>query len=327
MHTHEELYRLFTAKLKNEAELLKYSEPENLYKPAIYTLENGGKRIRPILLLMAHELYSLSVNKSLCAAFAIEIFHNFTLLHDDIMDDAPIRRNRETVHIKYSTNSAILSGDAMSILAYQYLGKCKTDNFEKIFNIFTHTALQICEGQQYDMDFETRNNVSVEEYMKMIGYKTAVLLAASLQIGALMANAPDDDAKLLYDFGYNLGMAFQLQDDYLDSYGNTASFGKSIGGDILANKKTFMLLKAFELANHEQTDKLKRLINTEISNSQEKIDSVISIYNQLDIAALVKQEMEKYYNKAITCLKNVKVEPSKKTELLREAKKMMQRVS
>jgi geranylgeranyl diphosphate synthase type II len=327
MHKYDEISRFFAEQLNTEIEKIKSEQPENLYQPVIYSLENGGKRIRPVLLLMAHEMFDPSFDKSINAAIAIEMFHNFTLLHDDIMDNANLRRNKETVHIKFSNNAAILSGDAMSILSYDYLNKCETPNFKEIFKIFTKTAIEICEGQQYDMDFETRNNVSVNEYLKMIGLKTAVLLASSLKIGALMANAPAGDAQLLNDFGYNMGMAFQLQDDYLDSFGDKSSFGKKIGGDIAANKKTYLMLKALELAKGEQKKQLEQLITIKDLNNHVKVNSVISIYKQLNIESHSRALMENYYKKAIECMEEIQVATNKKNELLNIAEKMMKRVS
>jgi geranylgeranyl diphosphate synthase type II len=275
---------------------------------------------------MAYQLFSDTFEHAMQAAFAVEIFHNFTLLHDDIMDNSLMRRNKQTVHVKYSNNAAILSGDAMSILSYKYLNQCKSDNYKQILEVFTDTALQICEGQQYDMDFEQSNNVAVDEYLKMIGLKTAVLLAASTKIGALAANAPESDSDLLYNFGYNLGMAFQLQDDYLDSFGDVQTFGKNIGGDIVANKKTFLLLKAFELADQNTAKQLQHILDNQTDRAK-KIEQVIAIYEQLQIQSEVYAQMNTYYNLAIKNLENVRVETAKKTELISIAKKMMKRVS
>jgi geranylgeranyl diphosphate synthase type II len=326
MYTYSQLQQLFSDSLQNEISNIQKMQPHYLYQPVEYTLQNGGKRIRPVLLLMAYQLFSDTFEHAMQAAFAVEIFHNFTLLHDDIMDNSLMRRNKQTVHVKYSNNAAILSGDAMSILSYKYLNQCKSDNYKQILEVFTDTALQICEGQQYDMDFEQSNNVAVDEYLKMIGLKTAVLLAASTKIGALAANAPESDSDLLYNFGYNLGMAFQLQDDYLDSFGDVQTFGKNIGGDIVANKKTFLLLKAFELADQNTAKQLQHILDNQTDRAK-KIEQVIAIYEQLQIQSEVYAQMNTYYNLAIKNLENVRVETAKKTELISIAKKMMKRVS
>ena len=327
MHSFEELYLLFSSKLEEEINLISAREPKNLYEPVIYTLKMGGKRLRPVMLLMACEIFDSNLEDALPAAFAIELFHNFTLLHDDIMDGANLRRNNETIHIKYSNNTAILSGDAMSILSYEYINKCISPNYKKVFDQFTHTALKICEGQQFDMDYETRDHVSASEYLNMIGLKTAILIATSLKIGALIAMAPDEDAQMLFDFGFNLGMAFQLQDDYLDTFGDTSSFGKNIGGDIVANKKTFMMLKALELATGEQLIELRKLISSLNFDKEEKIKKVRDIYIDLGIVQLIKEKMEEYYQKSIYFWDQIKIDSLKKKQLLDIAKMVMKRKS
>jgi len=325
MHNYSELHQLFKKAIEQEISEVGTRDPKNLYEPVIYTLNMGGKRIRPILLMMAFELFDADIEQALPAAIAIEMFHNFTLLHDDMMDGSNLRRNNPTIHIKYSNNTAILSGDAMSILSYEYINKCQSDNYRQIFEIFTQTALKICEGQQFDMDFETRNDVTVDEYLKMIGLKTAILIAASLKIGAMMANAPESEADLMYDFGYNLGMAFQLQDDYLDAYGDTTSFGKNIGGDIVANKKTFLMLKAFEMADGGTREKLQKLVSASSFDHVQKIDAVKTIYSNLGVVDIARELMEKYYNKAIDCWERIDVDPEKKNELMLVARNMMKR--
>lgn len=327
MHNYKELLSLFESKLEKEIETTGHRQPKYLYEPVAYTLKAGGKRIRPVLLLMAHELYNNQLEKAIPAAIAIEMFHNFTLLHDDIMDNASLRRNNETVHIKYSYNTAILSGDAMSILSYEYLNRVDSKNFREIFSIFTNTALKICEGQQFDMDFENQSTVTVDNYLDMIGMKTAVLIAASLKIGALTANAPLPEADLLYEFGYNLGMAFQLRDDYLDTFGNTHTFGKKIGGDIVSNKKTYLMLKALELANNDLSTKLRALMENTAISADIKIEQVISIYEQLDVAKLTIDKMEEYYQKALLCWENLNVSNNQKQELLLLANTMMNRTN
>ncbi|MDA3930325.1 MAG: polyprenyl synthetase family protein [Prolixibacteraceae bacterium] len=323
----DELVSLFNTKLEQEIAHIEKRKPQNLYEPVIYTLNMGGKRIRPVLLLLAHQLYNNNFENAFPAAIAIEMFHNFTLLHDDIMDNADLRRNFKTVHLKYNNETAILSGDAMSILSYEYITQCQSKNYREIFELFTQTALKICEGQQFDMDFETRSDVSVDEYLEMIGLKTAILLAASLKMGALTANATTDEANLLYEFGYNLGMAFQLQDDILDTFGETTSFGKIIGGDIVANKKTFLMLNALELAKGETLSDLEKLLSVTDFNRQEKIQKVKNIYNVLGVVKLSQQKMDDYYNKAISNLDLLNVDENRKKELFLVANKMMKRKS
>lgn len=323
----KELLELFNNQLDQEIKQIEVREPQNLYKPITYTLNMGGKRVRPLLVLMAYNMYNDDVQNAFHVANAIEMFHNFTLLHDDIMDNAELRRNYQTVHLKYSNEAAILSGDAMSILSYEYLSKCQSPNFTKIFNLFTQTALAICEGQQYDMDFETRNDVTVDEYLKMISLKTAVLLASALKLGSLVANAPDTDCQLLYNFGFNLGMAFQLQDDLLDSFGDTETFGKNIGGDIVSNKKTFLLLKALELAKGDQFNQLNNLIEESNFIREEKIEKVKNIFQELGVVKLSQVKMEEYYNLAIENLNKLDLPDSKKQILLDTAQKMMKRKS
>jgi len=327
MQYFDDLIQLFNTKLEQEIMLIGNREPQNLYEPVVYTLNMGGKRIRPVLLLMAHNLYSPSFEEAFPAAFAIELFHNFTLLHDDIMDNADLRRNFQTVHKKFSPETAILSGDAMSILSYEYITKCKSKNYREIFELFTNTALKICEGQQFDMDFENRNDVTVLDYLKMISLKTAILLAASLKLGALTGNSPIKDAELLYEFGFNLGMAFQLQDDLLDTFGKTHEFGKNIGGDIVANKKTYLMLKSLELAKGEISLELNSLLSSTTINREEKIEKVKNIYSQLDVVSLSQQKMDEYYNMALSNLAELNINNEKKSNLLFVAKKMMNRKS
>ena len=246
MNNLENLVDYFEKAFHEEIQTIGLTAPHHLYEPITYSLKMGGKRIRPALLLHAASLYTNSIEPFLPAAMAIEIFHNFTLLHDDIMDKADVRRNQPTVHKKYNENVAILSGDAMSILAFKYFAKENTTHLAELLPLFSETAIEVCEGQQHDMDFETRVNVTVDEYLEMIRLKTAVLIASSLKLGALLANAPSKDANLFYEYGLNIGLAFQLQDDWLDVYGDPDVFGKKKGGDICSNKKTFLLLKAME---------------------------------------------------------------------------------
>ncbi|MFC2151291.1 polyprenyl synthetase family protein [Bacteroidota bacterium] len=302
-------------------------EPYSLYDPINYTLESGGKRIRPVLVLMACNLFSSEVEHAIKPALGLEIFHNFTLLHDDIMDHADIRRGNPTVHKKWNENAAILSGDAMFIKAYEYFLDCQSPNFREILKIFNSTALEVCEGQQYDMEFEERDNVTEQEYIRMIELKTSVLLAAALKIGALLGGANKKDADLLYEFGRNIGLAFQLQDDYLDVYGDTEVFGKQIGGDIVANKKTFMLIKAQELAKGEDKKKLKDLLLLENLERETKISAVTNIYNKLNIREIVKQKIMELNQKSFNILEQVSVEENKKSELKKLADKLINRIN
>ncbi|MDD3859021.1 MAG: polyprenyl synthetase family protein [Bacteroidales bacterium] len=299
-------------------------QPENLYAPIEYSIEVGGKRIRPILCLMAAELFGAKYQEALNAALGIEIFHNFTLLHDDIMDKSNMRRGKPSVHCQWNENIALLSGDAMSVIAYKYISESK--NLKEILNVFSDTALKICEGQQYDMDFEKTDNVSVEQYLKMIELKTAVLIAGSLVIGAVTANASKEDQDKIYEFGKNLGLAFQLQDDYLDTYGDIEKFGKPIGGDIVANKKTFLLIKALELANDELINSLSYWLKLEKFNKEEKISAIRDIYNKLGIADISKNLINHYFSKAEKSLNSVNVSADRKKVLEDFYKSMIYRV-
>ncbi|MGM0408217.1 MAG: polyprenyl synthetase family protein, partial [Bacteroidota bacterium] len=258
-------------------------EPQALYEPINYTLESGGKRIRPALVLLACNLFSDDIQKAIKPAIGLEIFHNFTLLHDDIMDQADIRRGIPAVHKKWDENTAILSGDAMLIKAYDYFFDIESPNFRKILKVFNQTALEVCEGQQYDMEFENRDDVTENEYLRMIELKTSVLLAAGLKIGALIGNADESDADLLYHYGRNIGLAFQLQDDLLDVYGDEKVFGKQIGGDIVSNKKTFLLIKTKQLAEKDELESLQYWLKYQSAERDEKISAVTAIYDKLKI--------------------------------------------
>lgn len=321
----EEILEYFSIKLSEEIEQIRKRIPKKLYEPVIYSLNMGGKRIRPVLLLMAYQMFRPDLEKALPAAFAIELFHNFTLLHDDIMDNSSLRRNRESVHIKYSTNAAILSGDAMSILSYEYITKCNSANLKEIIDLYTQTALKICEGQQFDMDFETNNDVCVNDYLTMIGLKTAILLATSLKLGAIIAEAPDKDAQLLYEMGYNLGLAFQLQDDLLDTFGNQDSFGKNIGGDIVSNKKTFLLINALKFADENQLMELNKWLHVIDFNRAEKIERVKNVFSNLEIQEITQKKIDYYFQIAQVCWDKLNVEMERKEGLLAVAKNLMNR--
>lgn len=289
--------------------------PQGLYAPVTYVLSMGGKRIRPVLMLMAYNLYKEDVTRIFALATGIEVYHNYTLLHDDLMDRADRRRGKETVHKVWGDNAAILSGDAMLVLAYQFMAQCPAEHLKEVMDLFSLTALEICEGQQLDMEFEDRKDVKEEEYLEMIRLKTSVLLAASLKIGAILGGASAEDAEHLYDFGMNLGVAFQLKDDFLDVYGNSAVFGKNIGGDILCNKKTYMLIKAFEHATDSQRDELNRWIDAKSFNPAEKIAAVTNLYNQMDVRGLCEKKMQEYSERAAKSLAAVSVNVEKKEGL------------
>lgn len=301
-------------------------QPRELYEPVEYILSIGGKRIRPALLLMGCNMFSDNVEPAIAPALGIEIFHNFTLLHDDIMDKSAMRRNQPTVHTKWDENTAILSGDAMSILAYQYMAQCPAGHLSQVLRIFSRTAMQVCEGQQYDMNFETTGNVSEAAYLKMIELKTSVLLAGSLKIGAVIGNAPEIDADSLYDFGRNIGLAFQLQDDYLDVFGDSRVFGKPIGNDIVANKKTFLLIKALELAEGNIQTELQRWLQDNPASHEEKIAAVTAIYRQLGVEKLSREKMLHYHAQAMQALNKVNVPNDKKIELQQFAGQLINRV-
>ena len=290
-------------------------EPKNLYEPIDYILQLGGKRMRPILTLMAADIFSGEFKKALPAALAVEVFHNFTLVHDDIMDDAPLRRGKETVHEKWDTSTGILSGDAMLILAYQYFENYEPEVFQKLAKLFSKTALEVCDGQQLDVDFETRKNVSIDEYMNMIRLKTSVLVAAALKMGAIVAKTNDENADLIYDFGLNLGLAFQLQDDYLDTFGDPETFGKQVGGDIIENKKTFLFLKALEVADKETAKKLKYFYKRKRKDNTIKVTEVTRIFQIFDIPLLISEEIKNYTQKAFDTLDKMSISQENKDKL------------
>lgn len=322
MHSSEEILKLVNQALD---ELPLDKAPSRLYAPIRYVLSMGGKRIRPTMCLMACELFSDEPTAALTPALALEVFHNFTLLHDDIMDKAPTRRNMDCVHIKWDENVAILSGDAMQILSYQILGSACGDHLKQCLPLFSQTALEVCEGQQFDMDFETQDVVTVPEYMNMIRLKTAVLLAASLKMGAIAGGASQRDAELLWDFGISTGLAFQLKDDLLDVYGCPETFGKRIGGDIACNKKTFMLINALEKADPATRTELEGWLNENTRPDFEKISAVTDIYTKLNIKELCILEMEKHQKKAFQALAQVSVPESRKALLIQLANELTDR--
>ena len=299
------------------SEKITTKEPVNLYEPITYILNLGGKRLRPVLVLMTTEIFGTSYKKALDAALAIEVFHNFSLVHDDIMDSAPLRRGKETVHERWDLNTGILSGDTMLINAYQLFESYEGPIFKELAQLFTKTAIQVCEGQQYDIDFESREDVEIEDYLKMIEFKTAVLVGASLQMGAIVAGAPEESKNALYEFGRLLGIAFQLQDDYLDAFGDPKTFGKQLGGDIIENKKTFLYLTALQKAEKGDASQLEHLYSINPSDSIGKIEAIKSIFEQSGASELTRQEIEKYTKKAFDVLDQIDL-PENKKELLRK---------
>lgn len=300
-------------------------KPSSLYEPIQYVLSMGGKRIRPTLMLMAYNLFKEDPERILINAIALETYHNYTLLHDDLMDNADMRRGKLTVHKKWNDNTAILSGDSMLVLAYERMAQCDAKHLSAVLHLFTETALEIGEGQQYDMEFETRNDVKEEEYIEMIRLKTSVLLACALKIGAILADASEEDADNLYKFGEQIGLAFQLQDDYLDVYGDPKVFGKEIGGDITSNKKTYMLINAFNHANAEQRKELEYWVNAKDFDRKQKVDAVTRLYNEIGIDRMAQDKIAYYFEKSKKFLDAVNVSDERKQELQQYAQKMMKR--
>jgi len=320
------LLESFEREFQKEIQFLQATNPGTLYEPVAYSLEGGGKRIRPVLLLHAASLFSDHSQSIFPAAIATEFFHNFTLLHDDIMDHAGIRRGVPAVHIKYGDNAAILSGDAMSILAFSFLSRCDPSKLTPVLSLFSTTALQVCEGQQYDMDFEERDQVNISEYLEMIKLKTAVLIACSLKTGAILAGADEISAQLLYDFGIQIGIAFQLQDDWLDVYGEEGTFGKKIGGDICENKKTFLLLSALELSDGKNHQDLLNWIGKTEFDCVEKIEEVRKIFTDSGASDATRELMKHYHDKAMDALTQLPITDSDKKELRTFASKVLSRV-
>lgn len=300
-------------------------QPTSLYEPVRYVLSIGGKRMRPVLMLLAYNLFKDNPQSILNQACALETYHNYTLLHDDLMDNADLRRGHETVHKRWNANTAILSGDSMLVLAFQQMAQCPEDKLKAVLDLFTETALEIGEGQQYDMDFEQRMDVREDEYIEMIRLKTSVLLACALKMGALLADASADDANLLYTFGEQIGLAFQLQDDFLDVYGDTKVFGKAIGGDIVSNKKTFMLINAFLRANEQQRAELHRWVEATEFVEQEKIAAVTRLYNEIGIDTLAQERIDHYFKQGLDCLEAVKIDAERKEQLTAYVYKLMKR--
>lgn len=322
MKTSEEILRLVNDYL---AQLPYEREPQSLYEPIKYVLSMGGKRVRPVLMMLAYNMYKDDPESILPSACALETYHNYTLLHDDLMDNAALRRGHETVHKKWDANTAILSGDSMLVLAYERIAQCPKEKLAGVLSLFTETALEIGEGQQYDMEFENRTDVTEAEYIEMIRLKTSVLLACAVKMGAMLAGASDEDADNLYKFGEQIGLAFQLQDDFLDVYGDSAVFGKAIGGDITSNKKTFMLINAINHANAEQRAELTRWITAEQFEAKEKVSAVTRLYNEIGIDRMAKDKIEYYFEQSTKYLALVNVPEERKQELIAYTHDMMNR--
>ncbi len=322
MHSIDRYREEFVAYLSTK---VKTKDPRNLYDPMVYILDLGGKRVRPVLVLMAAEIFGSDYRKALDAALAIEIFHNFSLVHDDIMDDAPLRRGKKTVHEKWDVNTGILSGDAMLIMAYQLFENYQGETFRELARLFSKTAIEVCEGQQYDMDFETREDVSIEEYLKMIEFKTAVLVGASLKMGAIVAGASKENKEKIYEFGRLLGIAFQLQDDYLDAFGDPKTFGKQVGGDIIENKKTFLYLTTLDTAAAKTALQLEHLYSINPTDSGAKVETVKSLFESSGAAELTRKEIEKYTEKAFRVLEDLQISEDKKMLLRNFGQGLMNR--
>ncbi len=319
MRTIDQYTDLFTQYLNKQ---IVAQEPLNLYEPICYILQLGGKRLRPVLTLLAAELFETSYTRALDAALAVEVFHNFSLVHDDIMDAAPLRRGEETVHEKWDINTGILSGDAMLINAYQLFENYEGETFRELAKLFTQTAIRVCEGQQYDVDFETRDDVTLAEYLKMIEFKTAVLVGASLKMGAIVAGAPLGCCENIYAFGRDLGIAFQLQDDYLDVFGDPESFGKQVGGDIIENKKTFLYLTAIAKLEPEMSQQLHHLFSIDPKNPSEKINTVKQFFKDSGAAEATQKQIALYTQHAFEKLEKIEVSNEKK-QVLRDLGKSL----
>ena len=322
MHSIQQYQEFISDYLQSQS---KNKEPKNLYEPIHYILQLGGKRMRPILTLMSAEVFDADYAKALPAALAVEVFHNFSLVHDDIMDAAPLRRGNVTVHEKWDINTGILSGDAMLILAYQYFEEYEPTIFRALAKLFSKTALEVCEGQQWDVDFESRSDVTIPEYLKMIECKTAVLVAAAMKMGAIIAKTSQENANLIYDFGLNLGLAFQLQDDYLDAFGNPETFGKQVGGDIIENKKTYLYLKAMEFASPNEKEELVHLFSIHPEDNSDKINSVKQIFHSSGAAQATQKAIQDFTLKAFETLEKMNVSLDKKAMLTNFGENLMKR--
>lgn len=322
MHSLDELLNI----CEREIHAIKFAEePRLLYQPIEYTLEAGGKRLRPVITLMCAEMFGGNIESALPAAMAVEVFHNFTLLHDDIMDKAPTRRFRPTVHQKWNENVAILSGDAMVITSYCLLAKSPKEHLDSLLDSFNDLGIGVCEGQLYDMRFEEQKDVSTEEYIKMITLKTSVMIAGAAKMGAIIGGATEAQCNEIYNFAVNIGIAFQIQDDLLDTYGNSESFGKEIGGDIMEGKKTYLLINAYQKATKEERAELQNILSTPMERSK-KLESVKAIYNKLAICECADRAIEQYYQKAIAILSDIKLSKERKAPLIELSEMLIKRI-
>lgn len=315
MQAYSSLFQILNKAIEEQQSSLNASSPKEMYEPMAYIIGLGGKRVRPLLTLVGCDIFDADPHNAIPAALSVELFHNFSLIHDDILDNAPLRRGNTTVHEKWNHNIAILSGDGMMVKAFEVLGKSNTNHIPQLLNLFSKTGLEVCEGQQLDMNFETLEHVSVEDYIHMITFKTAVLLGCSLQMGAICANAYIESQKHLYEFGKHVGIAFQILDDVLDVYADDEKFGKQVGGDIISNKKTFMLLDAFELANEEQTKQLNHLLYSKGISNSDKVKQVTALYDLLGVKELAIKEANKHTDIALKHLEELNANSSKKTHL------------
>ncbi len=315
MQAYSSLFQILNTAIDEQQVSLNNAAPKEMYEPMAYILGLGGKRVRPLLTLVGCDLFGVNAKEAIPAALAVELFHNFSLIHDDILDNAPLRRGNTTVHEKWNQNIAILSGDGMMVKGFEVLAKSNEVHIPALLKLFSRTGIEVCEGQQFDMNFETQDKVRVEDYIHMITFKTAVLLGCSLQMGAICANASTENQKHLYEFGKHVGIAFQILDDVLDVYADDEKFGKQVGGDIISNKKTFLLLKAFELANNTQAQQLQQLLNNKTISNTDKVQLVTAIYNELEVKTIATHEANSHTEIALKHLAEIKADSSKKEQL------------
>lgn len=325
MQAYSNLFQLLHKALDEEQALLNASAPKQMYEPMSYIIGLGGKRVRPLLTLVGCDLFNADPANALKAALSVELFHNFSLIHDDILDNAPLRRGNTTVHEKWNHNIALLSGDGMMVKAFEILSTCDKNHVPSLLKLFSKTGIEVCEGQQFDMNFETQEQVSVEDYLHMITFKTAVLLGCSLQMGAICANASAQNQAHLYEFGKHVGIAFQILDDILDVYADHDKFGKQVGGDIISNKKTFLLLKAFELANSSQKEQLTNLLNNQTISNADKVSEVTALYNSLGIKDIATREANIHTDVALKHLDDMEADSLKKEHLKQFASHLLHR--
>jgi geranylgeranyl diphosphate synthase type II len=315
VQAYSSLFQILNTAIDEQQVSLNNASPKEMYEPMAYILGLGGKRVRPLLTLVGCDMFGVNAKEAIPAALAVELFHNFSLIHDDILDNAPLRRGNTTVHEKWNQNIAILSGDGMMVKGFEVLTKSNEVHIPALLKLFSKTGIEVCEGQQFDMNFETQDKVRVEDYIHMITFKTAVLLGCSLQMGAICANASVENQKHIYEFGKHVGIAFQILDDVLDVYADDEKFGKQVGGDIISNKKTFLLLKAFELANNTQAQQLQQLLNNKTISNTDKVQLVTAIYNELEVKTIATHEANSHTEIALKHLAEIKADSTKKEQL------------